>query len=202
LALDGDDLSIIDRLFDTKDCRCVRFARLSINTGTPTRLPRPSITPEDVRRRCKHTSDANHAFANPAPSRLSERVRKSLLQPTCVTASRVFRSSGEALCAFARYLPRSIQRLDGRVVNRFGHGRVESMVAGMVPEGGVCWSLKTACMANGSRRLHSSTGSITSVNMRDGRAGYDAIIRKLDGFTHAAIIHSRTTTGRLNRLDG
>ncbi|HEX3637438.1 MAG TPA: phosphonopyruvate decarboxylase [Paraburkholderia sp.] len=51
LALDGDDLSVIDRLFDAKDIDGARFARLSINTGTPSDLPRPSITPEDVRRR-------------------------------------------------------------------------------------------------------------------------------------------------------
>jgi phosphonopyruvate decarboxylase len=51
LALDGDDLSVIDRLFEAEDIDGVRFARLSINTGTPTDLPRPSITPEDVRRR-------------------------------------------------------------------------------------------------------------------------------------------------------
>ncbi|WP_158936443.1 phosphonopyruvate decarboxylase [Burkholderia sp. S171] len=51
LALDGDDILIIDRLFDAKDVDGVRFARLSINTGTPSDLPRPSITPEDVRRR-------------------------------------------------------------------------------------------------------------------------------------------------------
>ncbi|MDN7176667.1 phosphonopyruvate decarboxylase [Caballeronia sp. SEWSISQ10-4 2] len=51
LALDGDDLSVIDRLFEAKDIDGVRFARLSINTGTPSDLPRPSITPEDVRRR-------------------------------------------------------------------------------------------------------------------------------------------------------
>jgi len=51
LTLDGDDLSVIDRLFEAKDIDGVRFARLSINTGTPSDLPRPSITPEDVRRR-------------------------------------------------------------------------------------------------------------------------------------------------------
>jgi phosphonopyruvate decarboxylase len=51
LALDGDDLSVIDRLFDAKDVDGVRFARLSISTGTPDDLPRPKITPEDVRRR-------------------------------------------------------------------------------------------------------------------------------------------------------
>src|ERR1700709_1218950 len=51
LALDGDDLSVIDRLFDAKDIDGARFARLSINTGTPSDLPRPSITREAVRRR-------------------------------------------------------------------------------------------------------------------------------------------------------
>jgi phosphonopyruvate decarboxylase len=42
---------VIDRLFDAKDVDGVRFARLSIRTGTPGDLPRPSITPEDVRAR-------------------------------------------------------------------------------------------------------------------------------------------------------
>jgi phosphonopyruvate decarboxylase len=51
LALDGDDIGVIDRLFDAKDVDGVRFARLSIRTGTPGDLPRPSITPEDVRGR-------------------------------------------------------------------------------------------------------------------------------------------------------
>ena len=51
LALDGDDLSVIDQLFEAQDIDGVRFARLSINTGTPGDLPRPSITPEDVRAR-------------------------------------------------------------------------------------------------------------------------------------------------------
>ncbi len=51
LALDGDDISIIDRLFNAQDVDGVRFARLSIGTGTPADLPRPSITPEDVRHR-------------------------------------------------------------------------------------------------------------------------------------------------------
>jgi phosphonopyruvate decarboxylase len=51
LALDGDDLSVIDRLFDAKDVDGVRFARLSIAMGTASDLPRPSIMPEGVRER-------------------------------------------------------------------------------------------------------------------------------------------------------
>ncbi|WP_277186375.1 phosphonopyruvate decarboxylase [Caballeronia sp. BR00000012568055] len=51
LALDGDDIGIIDRLFEASPVDGVRFARLSIKTGTPSDLPRPKITPEDVRAR-------------------------------------------------------------------------------------------------------------------------------------------------------
>jgi phosphonopyruvate decarboxylase len=50
LALDGDDIGVIDRLF-AANVDGVRFARLSIKTGTPGDLPRPKITPEDVRAR-------------------------------------------------------------------------------------------------------------------------------------------------------
>ncbi|SAK59243.1 phosphonopyruvate decarboxylase [Caballeronia catudaia] len=51
LALDGDDIGVIDRLFEAQNVDGVRFARLSIKTGTPGDLPRPKITPEDVRAR-------------------------------------------------------------------------------------------------------------------------------------------------------
>jgi phosphonopyruvate decarboxylase len=51
LALDGEDLSLIDQVFDAKDVEGVRFARLSIAMGTAGDLPRPSITPEGVRAR-------------------------------------------------------------------------------------------------------------------------------------------------------
>ncbi|SAL17408.1 phosphonopyruvate decarboxylase [Caballeronia peredens] len=54
LALDGDDIGVIDRVFEARDVDGVRFARLSIKTGTPGDLPRPKITPEDVRARLQH----------------------------------------------------------------------------------------------------------------------------------------------------
>ncbi|GJH23715.1 phosphonopyruvate decarboxylase [Caballeronia novacaledonica] len=58
LALDGDDIGVIDRLFAAKDVNGARFARLSIRTGTPGDLPRPKITPEDVRARLQqHIGD-------------------------------------------------------------------------------------------------------------------------------------------------
>lgn len=54
LALDGDDIGVIDRLFDAQPVDGARFARLSITTGTPADLPRPKVTPEDVRARLQH----------------------------------------------------------------------------------------------------------------------------------------------------
>ncbi|MDR5812722.1 phosphonopyruvate decarboxylase [Caballeronia sp. LZ033] len=54
LALDGDDIGVIDRLFDAQNVDGARFARLSITTGTPADLPRPKVTPEDVRARLQH----------------------------------------------------------------------------------------------------------------------------------------------------
>jgi phosphonopyruvate decarboxylase len=51
LALDGDDIGVIDRLFAANAPEGARFARLSIGTGTPADLPRPKTTPEDVRAR-------------------------------------------------------------------------------------------------------------------------------------------------------
>ncbi|MDR5778806.1 phosphonopyruvate decarboxylase [Caballeronia sp. LZ065] len=54
LALDGDDIGVIDRLFDAQHVDGARFARLSIITGTPADLPRPKVTPEDVRARLQH----------------------------------------------------------------------------------------------------------------------------------------------------
>lgn len=50
LALEGADLDLIDRLFDS-EADGPRFASLSIRAGTPDGLPRPSITPVEVKDR-------------------------------------------------------------------------------------------------------------------------------------------------------
>lgn len=55
LAIEGDDLSLVDTLFarnaDDDTRRGPRFARLTIRHGTPDGLPRPTITPADVKTR-------------------------------------------------------------------------------------------------------------------------------------------------------
>jgi phosphonopyruvate decarboxylase len=51
LALEGDDLSLIDRLFDAPAVRGARFGCLLTRPGSPDGLPRPSVTPVEVQNR-------------------------------------------------------------------------------------------------------------------------------------------------------
>ncbi|MGN6651631.1 phosphonopyruvate decarboxylase [Trinickia sp.] len=54
-AIEGDDLSLVDTLFARKPLGDTRagphFARLAIRRGTPDNLPRPTISPADVKAR-------------------------------------------------------------------------------------------------------------------------------------------------------
>jgi phosphonopyruvate decarboxylase len=48
LALEGDDLGILDELFAAEGVRGPRFAALKIHAGTDSELPRPKLSPEQV----------------------------------------------------------------------------------------------------------------------------------------------------------
>jgi phosphonopyruvate decarboxylase len=54
-AIEGDDLSLVDTLLDQRhsvhEARGPRFARLTIRRGAPDGLPRPTISPADVKAR-------------------------------------------------------------------------------------------------------------------------------------------------------
>jgi phosphonopyruvate decarboxylase len=61
-AVEGDDLAIIDELFASPPLDGPRFVRLTIRRGTPDGLPRPTITPPDVKTRLmRHISTAQGA---------------------------------------------------------------------------------------------------------------------------------------------
>ena len=51
LALEGEDIGVLDRLFGAAGAAGPRFACVKTRAGTPEGLPRPSITPEDVKKR-------------------------------------------------------------------------------------------------------------------------------------------------------
>ncbi|WNC92359.1 phosphonopyruvate decarboxylase [Paraburkholderia sp. FT54] len=50
-AVESDDVNVIDALFEAPPLDGPRFARLAIRRGTPDGLPRPTITPPDVKTR-------------------------------------------------------------------------------------------------------------------------------------------------------
>jgi 2-aminoethylphosphonate-pyruvate transaminase len=141
---------------------------------------------------------------NPGPVTLTERVRNSLLQTDlCHREPEFFDLQDEArsrlLAAYA---------LDPAVwtavlMTGSGTAAVESMIAGMVPEGGRLLIVENGVY--GERiaqiaRQYRIDHEVVKYAWMDA-PDTDAIIRKLDGFTNVAIIHHETTTGRLNEID-
>jgi phosphonopyruvate decarboxylase len=51
LALEGDDVAVLDQLFGAGNVRGPRFAALKIRPGTESEPPRPKLSPEEVRAR-------------------------------------------------------------------------------------------------------------------------------------------------------
>jgi phosphonopyruvate decarboxylase len=61
-AVEGDDLAVLDELFASPPLDGPRFVRLTIRRGTPDGLPRPTITPPDVKTRLmRHIGTAQGA---------------------------------------------------------------------------------------------------------------------------------------------
>ncbi len=97
-----------------------RFARLLIRAGTPHDLPRPSVSPVEVKQRLlQHLGARLMLLLNPGPVTLSERVRRSLLQPDlCHRESEFFDLQDEARAAAAR----GVRARSGGVVRGADHG--------------------------------------------------------------------------------
>lgn len=60
-AFEGDTVDVIDAALDARDVNGVRFACLSIRTGVPDGLPRPTVTPVDVKTRLMRHIGATQA---------------------------------------------------------------------------------------------------------------------------------------------
>jgi 2-aminoethylphosphonate-pyruvate transaminase len=146
---------------------------------------------------------------NPGPVTLTERVRRSLLQPDlCHRESEFFVLQDEA-----RERLLSVYDLDAStwaavLITGSGTAAVESMVAALVPEKGCLLILENgvygeriAQMCAQYRIAHQRLSGpwLDALN-------FEAIAARLDGagverpFTHVAVVHHETTTGRLNDL--
>jgi 2-aminoethylphosphonate-pyruvate transaminase len=146
---------------------------------------------------------------NPGPVTLTERVRRSLLQPDlCHRESEFFDLQDEA-----RQRLLSVYSLDPAVwaavlITGSGTAAVESMVAAVVPANGRLLIVENGVY--GERVAHISAQYRIPHERIIGDwmlpPDLDAIAARLDGagagnrFTHLAVVHHETTTGRLNDL--
>jgi 2-aminoethylphosphonate-pyruvate transaminase len=144
---------------------------------------------------------------NPGPVTLSERVRRSLLQPDlCHRESEFFDLQDEARSRLLGTYSLDSKAWATVLITASGTAAVESMVAALVPaqgrlliaENGVYGERIAQICAQYSIAHERLVGEWTqpidaaAVAARLGRAGA--------GFTHLAVVHHETTTGRLNDL--
>ena len=141
---------------------------------------------------------------NPGPVTLSERVRKSLLQTDlCHREPEFFDLQDEARSRLLATYALDPKVWTAVLMTGSGTAAVESMIAGMVPEGGRLLIVENGVygerIAQIARqyRIDHEVAKYAWMDAPD----VDAIIEKLDGFTNVAIIHHETTTGRLNKID-
>ena len=144
---------------------------------------------------------------NPGPVTLTERVRRSLLKPDlCHRESEFFDLQDEA-----RKRLLAVYGLDPDVwitvlMTGSGTAAVESMVASLVGRDGRLLVVENGIYGDRIAQMAKTYGIDHAVSKHDWMRApdLDAIVATLDGdrpFTHVAIIHHETTTGRLNDLD-
>jgi 2-aminoethylphosphonate-pyruvate transaminase len=146
---------------------------------------------------------------NPGPVTLSERVRQSLLGPDlCHRESEYFDLQDEAR---ARLL--AVYRLDPAqwsavLMTASGTGAVESMVAALVPADGRLLVVENGVYGERIAQIASQYGIEHERVIGEWMSAIDtpAVARLLQSapagrrFTHLAVVHHETTTGRLNDL--
>jgi len=146
---------------------------------------------------------------NPGPVTLTERVRRSLLQPDlCHRESEFYDLQDEARTRLLR-----THELDPKVwtavlMTASGTAAVESMTASLVPEGGRVLVVENGVygerIAQICARYRIPHDRIVGEWMQ--APDLAAIAARLDApgaegrFTHVAVVHHETTTGRLNDL--
>ena len=137
-AVDSDHASSLRHLLVSPPADGPRFLRLAIGSGTPADLPRPTITPVEV----TNATDAPHRsqprtlmlLLNPGPVTLTERVRRSLLQPDlCHRESEFFDLQDEARTRLLDVYGLDRDVWAAVLITGSGTAAVESMIASLVP---------------------------------------------------------------------
>jgi 2-aminoethylphosphonate-pyruvate transaminase len=145
---------------------------------------------------------------NPGPVTLTERVRRSLLQPDlCHREPEFFDLQDEA-----RERLLDVYRLDplqwtAVLITGSGTAAVESMLAALVPKTGRLLTVENGVYGERFAHICALYGIGHERIVGDWTQAPDlaAIETRLDGperFSHVAVVHHETTTGRLNDLQG
>ncbi|HEX4378367.1 MAG TPA: 2-aminoethylphosphonate aminotransferase [Steroidobacteraceae bacterium] len=142
---------------------------------------------------------------NPGPVTLSERVRRSLLQPDlCHREDEFFALQDEARTRLLSVYGLDPAHWSAVLMTGSGTAAVESMVAALVPEQGRLLNLENGVygerIADICTQYRVPHERIVGAWMEP--IDLQAVAARLDEqpFTHMAIVHHETTTGRLNAL--
>ena len=146
---------------------------------------------------------------NPGPVTLSERVRRSMLQPDlCHRESEFFDLQDEARRRLLATYSLDPTQWAAVLMTASGTAAVESMVAAMVPQSGRLLIVENGVYGERIALICAQYGVAHERIVGDWMQApdYAAIAAQLASrpksspFTHVAIVHHETTTGRLNDL--
>ncbi|MBR7915609.1 2-aminoethylphosphonate aminotransferase [Burkholderia vietnamiensis] len=142
---------------------------------------------------------------NPGPVTLSERVRRSLLQPDlCHRESEFFDLQDEARARLVAAYELDPAEWAGVLMTGSGTAAVESMIAALVPQDGKLLVIENGVYGERITQIATQYGIAHDVLKHEWMQAPDvaAIAARLDagGYSHVAVIHHETTTGRLNDL--
>ncbi|PLZ02970.1 2-aminoethylphosphonate aminotransferase [Burkholderia sp. WAC0059] len=143
---------------------------------------------------------------NPGPVTLTERVRRSLLQTDlCHRESEFFDLQDEARARLVGVYGLDAKAWQAVLLTGSGTAAVESMVASLVPADGKLLVIENGVYGERITQIATQYGIAHEVVKHDWMQAPDLarIAAHLDAdraFTHVAVIHHETTTGRLNDL--
>ncbi|MFJ1209378.1 2-aminoethylphosphonate aminotransferase [Burkholderia pyrrocinia] len=142
---------------------------------------------------------------NPGPVTLTERVRRSLLQPDlCHRESEFFDLQDEARTRLVAAYELDPAEWAAVLMTGSGTAAVESMIAALVPQDGKLLVIENGVYGERIAQIATQYGIAHDVLKHEWMQAPDLaqIAARLDagGYSHVAVIHHETTTGRLNDL--
>ncbi len=142
---------------------------------------------------------------NPGPVTLTERVRRSLLQPDlCHRESEFFDLQDEARARLVAAYELDPAEWMAVLMTGSGTAAVESMIAALVSQDGKLLVIENGVYGERITQIATQYGIAHDVLKHEWMQAPDPaqIAARLDagGYTHVAVIHHETTTGRLNDL--